>query len=206
MTTKTLTGLYDNYDQAAQTVRDLEAAHIPDSDISIVAHRSDAHDVPSASAHGAATGAGTGASTGAVVGGGVGLLAGLGMLAIPGVGPVVAAGWLAATAVGAIAGAAAGGATGALIGVLTSAGVTKEHANFYAEAIRRGGSLVTARVDEGLFATAEAIMQRHGRIDPATREKAYRDGGWSEFDEKSVPYTPADVARERALHSTRPSI
>ena len=42
-------------------------------------------------------------------------------------------------------------------------------------------------------------MQRHGRIDPATREKAYRDGGWSEFDEKSVPYTPADVARERAL-------
>jgi hypothetical protein len=127
------------------------------------------------------------------------------MLALPGVGPVVAAGWLVATAVGAVAGAAAGGATGGLIGLLTSAGVTKEHANFYAEAIRRGGSLVIARVDEGLFAT-EAIMQRHGRIDPAAREKTYRNGGWREFDEKSMPYTPADVARERALHPTRPSI
>ncbi len=46
-------------------------------------------------------------------------------------------------------------------------------------------------------------MERHGRIDPVTREKAYRDGGWSAFDENSAPYTPADVARERALYSTR---
>ena len=151
MTTRTIVGLYDSYDQAVQTVRDLEAAHIPDTDISIVAHRSDAHDVPSKSAHGATTGAGTGATAGAAIGGGVGLLAGLGMLAIPGVGPVVAAGWLVATAVGAVAGAAAGGATGGLIGLLTSAGVTKEHANFYAEAIRRGGSLVIARVDKKGF-------------------------------------------------------
>ena len=119
---------------------------------------------------------------------------------------MVAAGWLAATAVGAVAGAAAGGATGGLIGSLTSDGVSKEHANFYAEGVRRGGSLVTARVDEGLFATAEAIMQRHGRIDTVSREKAYRDGGWTEFDEKSVPFTPAEVSRERALYSTRPSI
>jgi hypothetical protein len=92
MTTRTVTGLYDSYDAAAQTVRDLEAVRIPDSDISIVAHRSDSSDVPGESAHGAATGAGTGASAGAAIGGGVGLLAGLGLLAIPGVGPVVAAG------------------------------------------------------------------------------------------------------------------
>jgi hypothetical protein len=128
------------------------------------------------------------------------------MLAIPGVGPVVAAGWLVATAVGAVAGAAAGGATGGLIGSLTSSGVTKEHASFYAEAVRRGGALVTARVDQGLVATTEAIMRRHGRIDPMTREKAYRERGWTEFDENSPPYTPADVARERALYSSRPGI
>jgi hypothetical protein len=162
----------------------------------MVAHRTDTHDAPG----NAATGAGTGAAAGAAVGGGVGLLAGLGMLAIPGVGPVVAAGWLIATAVGAIAGAAAGGATGGLIGSLTSAGVTKEHANFYAEGVRRGGSLVTVRVDDGFVATVEDIMRRHGRIDLATREKAYRDAGWTEFDEKSIPFTPADVARERALY------
>jgi hypothetical protein len=34
MTTRTVTGLYDSYDAAAQTVRDLEAVRIPDSDIS----------------------------------------------------------------------------------------------------------------------------------------------------------------------------
>jgi hypothetical protein len=84
---------------------------------------------------------------------------------------------------------------------LTSAGVSKEHANLYAEAVRRGGALVTARVDDERFTIAEAIMERHGRIDPVTREKAYRDGGWSAFDESSAPFTSADVARERALHS-----
>src|SRR5439155_20856442 len=89
----------------------------------------------------AATAAGTGASIGTVVGGGAGLLAGLGMLEIPGIGPVVAAGWLVSTAAGAAAGAAAGG----LIGSLTGAGVSKEHAHIYAEGVRRGGSLVTAR-------------------------------------------------------------
>jgi hypothetical protein len=206
MTTRTVTGLYDTYDAAAQTVRDLEAAQIPHGEISMVAHRADTREVSGESAHGAATGAGTGASAGAALGGGAGLLAGLGMLAIPGVGPVVAAGWLVATAVGAVAGAAAGGATGGLIGSLTSSGVTKEHASFYAEAVRRGGALVTARVDQGLVATTEAIMRRHGRIDPMTREKAYRERGWTEFDENSPPYTPADVARERALYSSRPGI
>jgi hypothetical protein len=195
MTTKTVTGLYDSYEAATQTVRDLEAANIPHTDISIVAHRTLVTDESNA-----ATGAEAGASAGAAIGGGVGLLAGLGILAIPGVGPVVAAGWLAATAVGAVAGAAAGGATGGLIGSLTSAGVSREHASFYAEGIRRGGALVTARVDERLVATAEAIMKRHGCIDPATREKIYRDGGWRQFDENAAPYTPADVERERALH------
>jgi hypothetical protein len=199
MTTRTVTGLYDSYDAATRTVRDLEAANIPYADISMIAHRSNA---PEAS--NAGTGAEAGASAGAAIGGGAGLLVGLGILAIPGVGPVVAAGWLVATAVGAVAGAAAGGATGGLIGSLTSAGVSSEHANFYAEGVRRGGALVTARVDEPLVTTAEAIMKRHGRIDPTTRERAYRNGGWKQFDEKSAPFSQADVARERALYPMTP--
>lgn len=195
MTTRTVTGLYDTYEAALQTVRDLEAANIPQADISLVAHRSYVSEESNAAA-----GAETGAGTGAAIGGGVGLLAGLGILAIPGLGPVVAAGWLATAAVGAIAGAAAGGATGGLIGSLTTAGVSEEEASFYAEGVRRGGALVTARVDERLVATAEAIMQRHGRVDPTMREKLYRDSGWKQFDETAAPYSSADVARERALH------
>ena len=206
MTTTTVTGLYDTYDAAARTVRDLEAAHIPYADISMVAHRSDATVASGDPPSGAATGTEAGASAGAVLGGAAGLLAGLGMFAIPGVGPVVAAGWLVATAVGAVAGAAAGGATGGLIGSLTSAGVPKKQAHVYAEAVRRGGALVTARVDAGLVATAEAIMQRHGRIDPTAREKAYRNTGWREFDATSAPFTPAEVARERTIYPNPPSI
>ena len=202
MTITTVTGLYDTYDAAVRTVRDLEAAFIPHADISIVAYRNSTGGETS----NAATGAEAGGSIGALAGGGVGLLAGLGVLAIPGVGPVVAAGWLVATAVGAVAGAAAGGATGGLIGSLTSAGVSTDHANFYAEGIRRGGALVTARVDHALVVTTEEIMRRYGRIDPAMREKAYRDSGWIEFNEKSIPFTPAQIARERALYPNQPAI
>ena len=205
MTTRTIIGLYDTYEDAAHTVRDLEAANLRDADISFISHRTEDHIVTDDSS-GAAAGAEAGAAAGAALGGGAGLLAGLGMLAIPGVGPVVAAGWLVVTAAGALAGAAAGGATGGLIGSMMSAGVSREHASFYAEGVRRGGSLVTARVDESHFETAEAIMQRHGRIDPVTREKAYRDTGWKTFDEKAIPYSSADLARERARYPIRPLI
>ena len=70
MTTTTVTGLYDTYDAAARTVRDLEAAHIPYADISMVAHRSDATVASGTPPSGAATGAEAGASAGAVLGGG----------------------------------------------------------------------------------------------------------------------------------------
>jgi hypothetical protein len=206
MTTRTIIGLYETYEAASRTVRDLEAAYIPDADISLVAHRFENFVVTDEPASGAEIGAETGAAGGAAIGGAAGLLAGLGVLAIPGVGPVVAAGWLVAAAAGAVAGAVAGGATGGLIGSLTSAGVSKEHASFYAEGVRRGGALVTARVEAVHIATTEAIMQRNGRIDPVTREKAYRDSGWREFDEKSVPFTQADVARERTLYPILPLI
>ena len=85
--------------------------------------------------------AGAGAGFGAVAGGALGALTGLGLLAIPGVGPVVAAGWLVATLTGTAAGGAAGGANGGLM----QAGVSKEEADVYAEGLRRGGTVVTAR-------------------------------------------------------------
>ena len=39
--TKTISRLYNNYERAAQAVRDLEAAGVPHSDISLVANNSD---------------------------------------------------------------------------------------------------------------------------------------------------------------------
>src|SRR6186713_3756678 len=101
--------------------------------------------------------AGAGAGVGAAVGGTAGLLTGLGLMAIPGVGPVVAAGWLVA----ALTGAAAGGATGGIIGALSQqAGVSDEEANVYAEGLRRGGALVSAKVDDADVSRVQAIMDR----------------------------------------------
>ena len=118
---KTVTRLFDNYDDASDAVRELESTGIARSDISIVANNSDNwyDDDSSKAAEDAAGGAGLGA----VVGGAGGLLTGLGIMAIPGVGPVVAAGWLVATAAGALAGAAVGGAAGGIVGALTDSGV-----------------------------------------------------------------------------------
>ena len=196
MTTRTITGLYDTYDDAAQTVRDLTAAGIPDADISVVATNIDNRYALKEESD-ATPEFEAGAAIGMVAGGSAGLLAGLGLLAIPGVGPVVAAGWLVATAVGAGAGGGAGAATGGVIGSLTGAGVTKEHAHVYVEGVRRGGTLVTARVEENRVAVVEEIMRRHRSVDPDTRGRAYRDTGWRAFDDSAAPYTAAELERER---------
>ena len=147
--TVTISRLYDNHKDAQQAVQRLESAGVPHADISIVANNSDSWfntdkkvDRDRDGVDDRAEGAGKGAGIGAGVGGTAGLLAGLGLLAIPGLGPVVAAGWLAATAVG----AAAGAATGGIVGALTEAGVSAEDAHAYAEGVRRGGTLVSARV------------------------------------------------------------
>ena len=166
MTTRTFTSLYDTYDDAAQTVRDLEAANVPPDSISIMANNADNRYAPTdAPKTEAATGAGAGASIGTVIGGGAGLLAGLGVLAIPGVGPVVAAGWLVSMLVGAVAGAGVGAASGGVIGAMTEAGVSPAHAHVYAEGVRRGGTLVTARVDETQAIVVDGIMRQHHPVD-----------------------------------------
>ncbi|HEV7247812.1 MAG TPA: general stress protein [Shinella sp.] len=191
---KTVTGLFDDYSDASAAVSALEARGVPSSDISIVSNNADERHGKDSNA---AEGAGTGAGIGAAVGGVGGLLTGLGIMAIPGVGPVVAAGWLAATAAGAVAGAVAGGAAGGLIGALTSSGVPEEHAHVYAEGVRRGGTLVTAKVDESLHAEAEAILRDANWVDPGQRRAAYAEEGWTQFDETKPPYGTAEIEQER---------
>jgi len=120
--------------------------------------------------------AGAGAGVGATVGGVAGLLAGLGIMAIPGVGPVVAAGWLVST----LAGAAAGGVTGGVLGALTQAGVSKEDAEVYAEGLRRGGAVVSARVAAADAVRLQAVMDRSAvNICEGVRPIAKPDGGRS---------------------------
>jgi hypothetical protein len=193
MIMKTVSRVYDSYAQARSAVDALERAGIPASDISVVANKyvsaeyADVDEVSDAA---------KGAGMGGAVGGAAGLLAGLGLIAIPGLGPVVAAGWLAATAVGVAAGAATGGVAGALI----DAGEDHLHADVYSEAVRRGGTLVTARVPDADVTRVNALLAEYRPVDPATRVVQYRKEGWQTFDPKAPPYRPsqAEVDRMRA--------
>ncbi len=199
--TVTISRLYNSYSDAAKAVNDLEAAGVPHSDISLIANNSDDWystkkvDKDGDGADDRAEGAGKGAGVGAGVGGAAGFLAGLGLLAIPGLGPVVAAGWLAATAVG----AAAGAATGGVIGALTEAGLSKDDAETYAEGVRRGGTLVSAKVPDSEKAKLEAILNRSA-VDVQARRTAWQKSGWKSYDPNAEPFSAEDIRKERSLY------
>jgi hypothetical protein len=143
-----------------------------------------------------ASGAAAGAVTGGVVGGAAGLAASLMGLAIPGIGPIIAAGPIVSLLTGAGVGAVAGG----LIGGLTDMGVSPSDAEYYAEAVRRGGALVTVRADDARADRAADIMRSHGAIDIERRADQWRERGWTGFDEKAQPYTADDLDRDRDLY------
>jgi hypothetical protein len=172
---RTITALFDDYDDAVEAVRQLKEAGITDADISLVSGSEKHRSATSSETDDAISDAGKGAAIGGAIGGGAGLLAGLGMLAIPGLGPVVAAGWLAST----LAGLAAGAATGGLVGALVDAGVPEDEAHAYAEGIRRGGTMVTARVDESLADPALDILGDEGTVNMDQRTTQWRHEGWS---------------------------
>jgi hypothetical protein len=191
---QTITKLYDTYEEAAATVGDLERIGIPYAHISLIASDADnrMREGVTDGDDRAGRDASAGATAGVILGGGAGLLAGLGALAIPGVGPVVAAGWLTATLTGAVAGGAVGAAAGGIIGALTGSGVSREHAHVYVEGIRRGGAVVAVRTDDRWANVAREVLNRRPSADPDVRGAAYRASGWSEFDDTTPPYTPAD--------------
>jgi hypothetical protein len=96
---KTVIGLYDNFSEAQEVVRDLVDAGFDRDQISIVAgdregkyanelDRERTRKDKDTSTSGAATGAVTGGVIGAIAG----VVLGLGALAIPGIGPAIAAG------------------------------------------------------------------------------------------------------------------
>jgi hypothetical protein len=202
---KIITRLFDNFSDAQHAVIELERVGVPHGDISIVARKSDAHargvDVrePRSFTAGEASAidAGAGGAAGGVIGAAGGALAGLGLVAIPGLGPVVAAGWLAATAVGAVVGGVVGSAAGGLIGALTNAGVSEDEAHIYAEAVRRGATLVSAKVADDKLSQAEEALQATPYVDVVERGADYRASGWTGFDAAAEPYDEQEIEAER---------
>lgn len=188
-----ITGVFDTYEHAAAAVEALKQAGITHANISLVSRG--APDFEPDEVGDAAT---TGAEIGAGLGAAGGLLAGLGIVAIPGLGPVVAGGWLVATAVGAFAGAGLGAATGGLVGTLTAAGVPEADAHVLAETVKRGGAIVTARVEEPQAAIATDILRNADGMDIEARRRLLAEEGWTEFVETDPPTDPdREPATER---------
>ncbi|MEO8395726.1 MAG: hypothetical protein ABI700_22215, partial [Chloroflexota bacterium] len=123
--------------------------------------------------------AGEGAGFGAVVGTLTGILVGLAALMIPGIGLAIVAGPLVAGLTGAVAGAVTGG----IVGALVKSGVAEDEAPYYAEGIRRGGTLVSLQTSDTL--RAEDIMNRYGAINIHERITLWRQSGWKGFDSES---------------------
>lgn len=197
--TTTICALYDHPSAAAAAVEDLKVIGLMDSDISVL---SPGMVSPETAGLGGDSDmladAGTGAALGGALGGAGGLLAGIGLVTIPGVGPILAAGWLASTAVGAAAGAAVGGAAGGIIGALTADGVAEDDAHVYAEAVRRGGTLVVARVPNLRLEAARTALDAH-KVDVLRRRSDYQAEGWTGFDDQAPRHEPRDEPRERNM-------
>lgn len=203
---KTVVGTFDSISEASAAARDVRAAGFLPDDVNVVANNTQrvTTDVTGTTAARAAeatestaSGAATGVLTGGALGGVAGLAASLMGLAIPGVGPILAAGPIAA----ALAGAGAGAVAGGLIGGLTDMGVPEEHAQFYAEQVRRGGALVTVRVDESRADEAERILREHGAFDIEDRAVQWRSEGWTGYNPKAEPYSFEEIERDRTRYS-----
>lgn len=200
---KTIVGLYDDVATARRVVEELAAAGFERGDISLVANNQMTGTTTTGTTGGDGEAMAEGAAGGALVGGALGglggLLLGLGALAIPGIGPVVAAGPIVAGLTGAGIGAAVGGLAGALI----NWGVPEEEAEFYAEGVRRGGTLVAVKSDDSDVNEALAIMNRFGPVDVRERSSMWRSEGWTGFEGDTAVDTTTTRATSTA--NTRPS-
>ncbi len=203
---KTVVGLFDHFADAQMVVQNLVDGGFRREDISLAANQTatgytgDGSDLNTGQLT-AGEAAGQDAGVGAGVGGVVGLLVGLGALAIPGIGPILAAGPLAAalgiTVGSTLTGAAIGAAAGGIIGALTHLGVPKDQAEYYAEGVRRGGTLVTVNASDEDAQRAVDIMNGAGAVDIDSRGANYRTGGYAGYTETAPAYSHDEIVQER---------
>jgi len=200
---KSVVGLFDNFNDAQNVVTELESAGFDRDSISIVANQNASGYSGSGETSGgvsvshAVGDAVKGGVKGGVIGGLTGLAASLAMLAIPGIGPVLAVGPLAATLGGASLGATAGG----VIGGLTGLGVPDEDAHLYSEGVRRGGTLVSVNAPDDMADQALAIFNRYSPVDIDTRGGYYKESGYAGYTETAPAYTPELIEQDRTAYT-----
>ncbi len=85
---------------------------------------------------------------------------------------------------------------GATPDALQGYGIPDDEADFYAEAVRRGGVLVIARVHDQDAQVAADIMARHNAVPYEQRAASYREEGFERYEE-AEPYSDTEIREER---------
>ncbi len=209
--TRTITHLYDTYEEAARAVRILEDAGIRSTDISIVGSDRDNRygaempnvtltdrpapvggtgDTARAYAPAATDPArrlDTDPATGAGAGASVGTVVGGGAGLLAGIGALAIPGVGPVVAAGwliaTLTGAGVGAGLGGILGSLVGSGHPEDDAHVLAEGVRRGGTLVSVRADDADAPRVESLLQTSGRVDLSSRAAEYRAAGWERFDQ-----------------------
>jgi hypothetical protein len=81
-----------------------------------------------------------------------------------------------------VGGAIIGGIAGVIIGLVTDRGVSSADTALYSEGLKRGGTLVTARVDDGMAGKATELLKRHSAAKVEDRAEDWTAEGWVSLD------------------------
>jgi hypothetical protein len=109
------------------------------------------------------------------IGGVLGFLANISPIAIPGIAGLPV--WMPL-----VGGAVLGGIIGAVIGVVTAHGVSGADTELYAEGLKRGGTLVTAKVDDTMAAKTGELLKKHSAAKVEERAEDWTAEGWVSLD------------------------
>jgi len=164
--TKTVVALYDSATDAETVIRDLSAAGFTDTEVI------DNSAVGSAMGSDRAAWRDTDVTDASLAGGAPGVIGT----------PLGAAPEAGATA-------PSGAVSNGIMSRLSRAGVPEEDSHIYAEGVRRGGSLVIARLSDDDVDRGLEIMSSHRPVDIDERGSRWRQEGWSRYDESAGPYT-----------------
>ena len=203
--TKTIVALYDHRSDAETASRDLQAAGFESSAIEILSH---------GDLIGGSWGSGSSmtdtTTTGDTSLGAAGGMArtdlSTGYVASPntvpgsGMGTGIGTGTTATGTTG-YTGSTTGTGSGGMLTRLAGWGVPNQDAQVYAEGVRRGGSLLKVRLDEDDVDRAMEVLERGNVVDVEARGSAYRESGWTGYDETADYYDDRSAEEERLRYS-----
>lgn len=159
--THTLAGFFRTRSEGEAAQQALLSAGFPRDNVSYVAGDSASQDTPTVGPLSSVEG-NTELPKDAFLGGAIGLAVGMIAVVIPGIGPLIAAGPIG----GAIAGMSVGAGAGGLIGLLKDHGVSDEEAQFFADGVAKGGSLITVKAaSDDEEKRARDLMKQNGALD-----------------------------------------